>query len=284
MQLIASRQRLHFRVGRFCIFSDTIKWNLLLSARAITTGKPERKKIMTNYYEILSNKRTQLNREDSAAELRGKLIELESLWTDRAAVQPDKATEMLVLISQARKAFADEKSKAAYDRELFAPPKEEKREDPDAARRAEFQKWQNKAAEYAQSHQNDLAKTAIEQAMKFQADDDCDFLYLAATIYQKNGEFQAALNYINKAIVLAPQTVDLYTSKAQILEELSLKEKSTTKVNQACTFSRRSALFAWHLKWRQSKKIPRHRRGQMAFGRVFCISMNRRIFRWLGYW
>ena len=194
---------------------------------------------MVDYYEVLSNKHTQLSRDNTVAEIRSKLIELESLWTDRAATQPEKATEMLALINQAKKVFADESAKAAYDRELFAPPKVEKREDPDAARRAEFQKWQNKAAEYAQTHQNDLAKTAIEQAMKFQVGDDSAFLSLAAGIYFDNGEYQTALGYINRAILLTSNDANMYITKAWTLERLYLAEQRYDR-NRAATYLRQA--------------------------------------------
>ena len=90
---------------------------------------------MTNYYEELK-----LDKNLSLNELRENLIRLESIWTDRASNRPEKAAEMLVLINQAKKVFATDMSKAAYDRELFAPPKEETAADPNAVRKAEFEK------------------------------------------------------------------------------------------------------------------------------------------------
>ena len=95
---------------------------------------------MTNFYEVLK-----LDKAMSSAELQDNLIRLESIWTDRASTRPEKATEMLALIAQAKKVFASETSKAAYDRELFAPPKIEEAADPEAARKAEFEKWRDTA-------------------------------------------------------------------------------------------------------------------------------------------
>ena len=180
---------------------------------------------MTNYYEVLSTTDTKLNRSDSAATLRSKLIVLESLWTDRAAQRPEKAMEMLNLINQAKKVFADDKAKAAYDNDLFAPQKQEKPADPNAARKSEFERWRKTAENYRANNQFDLAKTAIEQAVKYLPDDDSDFFHLAAVIYRENADYQTALNYINKAIVLDPQEVELYVAKAQIYEKMYLHEK-----------------------------------------------------------
>jgi hypothetical protein len=175
---------------------------------------------MTNYYEELA-----LNQNLSTKELQENLIRLESIWIDRASTRPEKATEMLALINQAKKVFASDMSKAAYDRELFAPPKEEKAADPNAARKAEFEKWKKTARDYYRRKEYDMAKTALERALQNADEDDFDFLNLAAQICRSNSECQSALSHINKAILIAPHLAELYITKAQILEALYLEEE-----------------------------------------------------------
>ena len=167
---------------------------------------------MTNYYEELK-----LDKNLSLNELRENLIRLESIWTDRASNRPEKAAEMLVLINQAKKVFATDMSKAAYDRELFAPPKEETAADPNAVRKAEFEKWKKAAQDYYDRQEYDMAKTALDKALQNADEDDFAFLQLAAQICYSNGEYHAALSHINKALLIAPDLAELYLTKATIL-------------------------------------------------------------------
>ena len=167
---------------------------------------------MTNYYEELK-----LDKNLSLNELRENIIRLESIWTDRASNRPEKAAEMLVLINQAKKVFATDMSKAAYDRELFAPPKEETAADPNAVRKAEFEKWKKAAQDYYDRQEYDMAKTALDKALQNADEDDFAFLQLAAQICYSNGEYHAALSHINKALLIAPELAELYLTKATIL-------------------------------------------------------------------
>ena len=174
---------------------------------------------MTNYYEELK-----LDKNLSLNELRENLIRLESIWTDRASTRPEKAAEMLVLINQAKKVFSTDMSRAAYDRELFAPPKEETAADPNAARKAEFEKWKKTAQDYYDRQEYDMAKTALDKALQNADEDDFAFLQLAAQICKSNGEYQVALSHINKALLIAPDLAELYITKALILEDLFIEE------------------------------------------------------------
>ena len=183
---------------------------------------------MTNFYEELK-----LDKAMSSAELQDNLIRLESIWTDRASTRPEKATEMLALIAQAKKVFASETSKAAYDRELFAPPKIEEAADPEAARKAEFEKWRDTARDYLSRGENDMAKTALERALPNADENDFSFLDMAAHICKLNGEYQAALSHINKAILVAPDLADLYITKAQVYESLYLEENNARNKDAA---------------------------------------------------
>ena len=120
---------------------------------------------MTNFYEELK-----LDTNASASEISAELVRLESVWHKREMSRPELAAEKLALIVQAKKIFATDASKAQYDRELNAPVKESAPDDPDAARKAQFQKWYNDAINYYSAGQTDLAKTAIERAAGYGAD------------------------------------------------------------------------------------------------------------------
>ena len=175
---------------------------------------------MINYYEELK-----LDKSRSASELADDLIRLESVWTDRAATRPEKSMEMLTLIAQAKKVFASEASKADYERRLFAPPKPDEAADPDAARRAEFEKWSKTAEDYYSRGELDMAKTALGRAMPNADENDFAFMNLAAQIYNENDEPSVALDYINKAILLAPELAELYLTKADVLQSLYIEER-----------------------------------------------------------
>lgn len=171
---------------------------------------------MTNFYEELK-----LDRNASASEIAAELVRLESVWHKREMSRPELAAEKLVQINEAKKVFATDASKAQYDRELNAPAKETVPDDPDAARKAQFQKWYGDAINFYNAGQTDLAKTAIERATGYGVDEDnTEFFHCASQIYRNNGELSTALNNINRAIVSAPEDPENYIEKAFVVEAL----------------------------------------------------------------
>ena len=169
---------------------------------------------MINYYEELK-----LDRNASAAELAAELLRLESVWHKREMSRPELAAEKLVQINDAKKIFASEAGKAQYDQELLDADKEAVPDDPEAARKAQFQKWYGDAVNYLNAGQMDLAKTAVERAASFGVDDNnAGFCYAASQIYRNNGDLSTALNYINRAIVTVPRDPENYIEKAFVLE------------------------------------------------------------------
>lgn len=68
---------------------------------------------MTDFYAELS-----IDRDKKIDELNSDLSRLESTWKWREITNPEKATTMLALIIQARKAFASDASRRAYDNDL----------------------------------------------------------------------------------------------------------------------------------------------------------------------
>lgn len=174
---------------------------------------------MTDFYEVLK-----LDRSLSCAQLQDELIRLESLWTDRASNRPEKATEMLAVIAQAKKVFGDENARAAYDRELT---------DPTTPEQAEFIQWKECAQNYFVKKEYDLAKTALEKALPQAQENDFQFQRLAALIYKANRDLNPALEHINVAILHAPDMAHFYVDKAEILELMGNSSNNYGNVSPA---------------------------------------------------
>ncbi len=171
---------------------------------------------MTDFYTELN-----LDRKWKIAEINAELSKLESIWKRREIYNPEKATAMQATINQARKAFASEVSRSAYDRELARSGEKPATADPNAERRQKFTKWCDDARAYFDSKQYDLAKTAVEKALSYSdpsAEDDA-FFSLAAEIYRMNRNYPTALENINKAIIINPEKAVHYILKAGIQRE-----------------------------------------------------------------
>lgn len=165
-----------------------------------------------DYYEQLN-----LNRGDSVINLNMELSKLESTWKRREITNPEKATKMLVLIMEARKAFQDEQSKAQYDRALDESKQQPVDNDSDEERKKELNRWLDEAFRYNQNKQHNLAREAINIASRFLGADDNDyFYYLLSMISYDNGELQTSFNAINKAIVINPGKAYYYLQSAAI--------------------------------------------------------------------
>ena len=101
------------------------------------------------------------------------------------------------------------------------PPETTGPEEPEAARKAQFQKWFREAVRYLNDGQTDLAKTALERALSCSVDeDDARFFYEASIIYRSNGELDTALGFINRAIVARTDVPELLLEKGLVLEAL----------------------------------------------------------------
>ena len=166
---------------------------------------------MRNYYSELK-----LSPDLDFEEIQDELLRLEQLWRRREVNSPDRAAEKLVLINEAKKVFASPSSKVAYDRELENSQRKPATSNPQEERYQQYQKWYKAALQYDNNHQADLAKTAIENALSY-ADPERvtpDFYCAVCWIFRSNKEFQTAMSYINKAIVMAPENSIYYIEKA----------------------------------------------------------------------
>ena len=223
---------------------------------------------MTNFYEELK-----LDTNASASEISAELVRLESVWHKREMSRPELAAEKLALIVQAKKIFATDASKAQYDRELNAPVKESAPDDPDAARKAQFQKWYNDAINYYSAGQTDLAKTAIERAAGYGVnEDDSEYYLWASRIYRRNGDLTTALSQINRAIVNDADVPEYYLEKAFVLEAMQLQAYRNSADNAATLLrQQRDTLMdaADKAAFRQDNDARGRAYGMMAFSLYF---------------
>ena len=126
------------------------------------------------YHEIAG-----LESEMTLNELKQELLKQEKVWTKRQVNTPEKATKMLSIIFDAKKAFETESSRKKYDRELELS-KKEKTIDPDEQRKARLKEWTDKARTFYEDHQFELAGNAYEKARVSESPDgeNADFYNL----------------------------------------------------------------------------------------------------------
>ncbi len=180
---------------------------------------------ITDYYQELK-----LDRSLDGKALNLELSRLESVWKRRELTSPEKATRMVAIILEARKAFQDDVSRADYDRRLDESKKAPVQEDPDADRTAAFHKWYGDAMHYQASGEFDLAQMAIEKAIGFMdpRSEDPDVYAAAASINRDAGALSAALSFINRAIVLSGSDPEPYVEKGLILDAQRLAEAKSS--------------------------------------------------------
>ncbi|MCM1264075.1 MAG: J domain-containing protein [Butyrivibrio sp.] len=181
---------------------------------------------MVNYYEELH-----LEQSASAEEIYKQLIGLQRTWIRRQINMPDKASEKLLLINGALEIFKTEASKRNYDKEVEAynSPKQEIIDNSaDKERIQKLLQYRKEATNFFGEFKFDLAKAAIDNAIKYyNADTDeiyykeYSFMAFAAAIYHEYGDEDGALCFNNEAIVKCPEEdvdtqIDNYAIRAEI--------------------------------------------------------------------
>lgn len=219
---------------------------------------------MTNYYEEL-----QLEQGVSAEEIHKRLIALQRTWIQRQINIPDKASEKLLLINEALEIFKTEASKKNYDKELeeYNTPKQETADNSaDKERIQKLLQFRKEVTRYFGESKFDLAKVAIDNALKYyNADTDeiyyreYSFMAIAATIYHEYGDEKGALRFNNEAIVKCPEEdvdtqIENYATRAEIYLNFLIKRAQTINNvyvdNQAMNFfneAKESARKAYNL-------------------------------------
>lgn len=148
-----------------------------------------------NYYE----KFPEISQEMSVQAIR-QALEKSKKKADVLTNRGDpKGPKLRKLVEAALEVFRDEASKQEYDRKLAESRQEPPKEDP---RREELENLKKRAQDYLDNGENDLAKLAIERALALDMDcRDANLYNLAAIIYDKNGDYETAIQYINKALL-----------------------------------------------------------------------------------
>ena len=173
--------------------------------------------MIIDYYKELEIPKTA-----SLDEIHDRLARLQNLWRNRESSGHEKARKMIDLLNEAENIFKTDASRTKYDRELDAAGAKPKTADPNAERKANFDKWFAEANNYLNTQQYDLAKSAIDKALQYRTlnDDDALVYIQAAEIYRLNNDYRSALNYINEAIVLDKDNSWSYLTKYLIFEAL----------------------------------------------------------------
>lgn len=181
---------------------------------------------MTNYYEEL-----QLEQGASAEEIHKRLIALQRTWVQRQINTPDKASAKLLLINEALEIFKTEASKKEYDKELEEYNTPDQKIADNSADKERVQKliqFRTEATKFLGETKFDLAKTAIDNALKYynpSIDEvyyrEYNFMAFAATIYHEYGDENGALRFNNEAIVKCPEEdvdtqIENYATRAEI--------------------------------------------------------------------
>jgi len=169
---------------------------------------------MVDYYAELS-----IDSNLGVDEINKELSRLENTWKRRELNNPEKATKMLALIIDAREVFKSINDKSRYDRELAESKQPANPADPNQQQKAEkmraFSEWRDKAVSFHNDKQYDLAQAALESAFSYMPInyEDSFFYNQAALIYVDNNNASAAMDYVNKAIVIDSSNPDFYLTK-----------------------------------------------------------------------
>ena len=185
---------------------------------------------MVNYYEELD-----LDRSLNLSDLRRELAKKESLWKKRKNTSPEAAQKKLALIVDAWKAFETESTRADYDRKLDAGD-----ESGGAAPDQDFVRWYEKARQYLDGGQYDLAVSSIERALSCSGAQsaDADFYVLASEAYTMSGQPETGIRYANEAIILNPDNPWGYIRKAAALSMLAFVERQSGHYEKAAQYNK----------------------------------------------
>lgn len=169
---------------------------------------------MINYYEELG-----ISKESSLKEISEELAKQENLWRHREVNQPEKSTKMLSLIFEAREVFSSNDSRNHYDRALA---EEDSQNELASLVSADFDKWLDKAKQFYDAKEYDMAKTAVDKALLYMPEnmEDSQVFWLIASIYRDSHELKEALKYINQAILYCQGVLGCYGTKIDILTRI----------------------------------------------------------------
>ncbi|HEM4291339.1 TPA: hypothetical protein U1X35_000997 [Streptococcus suis] len=162
---------------------------------------------LINFYDELN-----IAQSLSVEQIKRKLEEKKSVAISRLQQTPDISNRILDLVKQAFEVFSSETTKAKYDELLLqAPIVEKKVVDED---KVKFDMWLEKAANYYNEKQYDLAVTAMQKVFEFRKDDtEVDSLILAGWVYNDAHHYKDSLRYVNEALILRPENPAIYRSK-----------------------------------------------------------------------
>lgn len=162
---------------------------------------------MRDYYESLQG----ISPEMSADDIFMELSNLERVWRKRRISNPEKASEMLQIIEEAKEVFDSDETKSEYDRQLdlFKHPEQKQlvqEKDPEEERRRLLWEGNNVVLSLYESGQYMLAREAFEKYVAYTDDTviSAYFFYLGNAVYAQLDDIHRALDCYNKAVFLEP--------------------------------------------------------------------------------
>lgn len=197
---------------------------------------------MTDFYKELGDF---LNPQMSQQEILTELKKQKAIWHRREITGGDQAKAKSLLINQALEVFATEESRKKYDKEL----EESKREEPQSQveevdyekeREENFLEWANKAIQFLEIGQYDIAKEAFEKAEKYQdpKQPNLSFFYLGIEIYDKSRNPEKALYCANQILLYDPEDPLAYINKAIFLFRIGEKYFSNKMNNEGAVYQK----------------------------------------------
>jgi len=171
-----------------------------------------------DYYELLH-----LESSDDSETIIDELSQLERTWKQREISNPEKASEMFVLIREAKEVFKTSDSKNVYDHALELSKAGPAPELIDNSRQKQFEDLKLEALKHWSSKRFDYAQKVIEKAEAYydeKDDSNGDFYKIASAISQSNGDINRAIDYIDRALMQDPDNIDYMERKAFYYWEL----------------------------------------------------------------
>ena len=237
---------------------------------------------MTDFYKELGDF---LNPQMSQQEILTELKKQKAIWHRREITGGDQAKAKSLLINQALEVFATEESRKKYDKEL----EESKREEPQSQvekvdyekeREENFLEWANKAIQFLEMGQYDLAQDAFETAEKHvnPKKPNLPFYNLGVEIYDRSNKIDRALYWMNQILLHDPENPSCYMNKALFLFKRGKEYQHQGMYNEAEKFQGEGIQTAG-----MAEKFARKRNDNVALGKAIGVHSFMLLFQEFNY-
>ena len=237
---------------------------------------------MTDFYKELGDF---LNPQMSQQEILTELKKQKAIWHRREITGGDQAKAKSLLINQALEVFATEESRKKYDKEL----EESKREEPQSQveevdyekeREENFLEWANKAIQFLEMGQYDLAQNAFEKAETYQdpKQPNLQFYDLGVEIYDRSNKIDRALYWTNQILLYDSEDPVAYIKKALFMFREGKEYFSKSMHDKACESEAEGIQAAG-----MAEKFARKRNDNVALGKAIGLYSFMMLFQHFNY-